>query len=160
MGLDYLDYYPHISAVSLSWLIPVDSPEFQPYLKLNYLGFLNHAAQKTEYLNDAAVYRIILAAGCQWQWQIKKLFFPYIFIGGGYSHYIEHVKDSDSSATANYGAILFEGGAGLRIHITPNIAVFGNIGIDYNNGQPMAFSINYSAGVSCLFYGKTNSYSY
>jgi hypothetical protein len=160
LGIDYLDYYPHISAVSLNWLIPVDSPIFQPYLKLNYLGFLNHAAQKAEYLNDAAVYRIILAAGFQYQWQIKKLFFPYIFAGVGYSHYIEYVKDSDNSATANYGAILFEGGAGLRIHITPNIAVFGNVGIDCNSGQPLAFSINYSAGVSYLFYGKTNSYSY
>jgi hypothetical protein len=160
MGIDYLEYYPHISAVSLNWLIPIDSPTFQPYLKLNYLGFLNHAVQKAEYLNDAAVYRIILAVGFQCQWQIKKLFFPYVFAGAGYSHYIEQVKDSDSSATAHYGAILFEGGAGLKIHITPNIAVFGNVGIDYNNGQPMAFSINYSTGVGCLFYGKTSSYSY
>jgi hypothetical protein len=159
-GMDYLDYYPHISAVSLNWLIPVDSPAFQPYLKLNYLGFLNHAAQKVEYLDDAAVYGISLTAGVQWQWQIKKLFFPYVFVGGGYCHYLEWVKDSDSSATANYGAVLYEGGAGLRIHVTPNIAVFGNIGINFNNGQPFAFSINYSAGVSYFFYGKTSSYSY
>jgi hypothetical protein len=160
MDDDILDYYPNICGVLLNWIIPADDANMQFYLTLDYLGFMNQAVQKAEYLDEALLYRITLTGGLRYQWQLWKTVFPYIFLGIGYSHVIEYVQDSEGSAAANFSSLLLESGAGTRIHITPNIALFGNIGLDLNLGLPLAFSVQYSAGVSWLFYGKTNSYSY
>jgi hypothetical protein len=157
-----LDYYPDIFGLSLTWFIPRSDLDIlfdQFYIRFTYLGFNNHAIQKAAYLEDAAIYGLSLSAGFQFCWMLEKNILPYIYFGGGYTHFIEYASDITSEAFLNFGQINYQAGLGLKLHIpTMNLMLSADMGTDFGTGNPMTISLNYSFGLTYLFYGKKRTF--
>jgi hypothetical protein len=156
------DYYPDIFALSLTWFIPrseLDKLFNQPYIRFTYLGFNNHTIQKAAYLEDAAIYGLSLFVGFQINWMLEKYILPYVFLGGGYTHFIEYASDGTSEAFLTFGQINYQAGLGLKLHIpTVNLILSADAGADFGTGSPMTISLNYSFGLTYLFYGKKRTF--
>jgi hypothetical protein len=154
----FLEYYPDISGLTGSWIIPGDSESWQLYLKLNYWGFNNHAVQKSLYLDDARVYKLSLSFGAQILWRLTEVLYPFIFFDGGYIHFLEYAKDDSASALVNFGGILYGIGGGIRVRIAPHFMLDGNVGAEIVTGGAISFAISYSLGISYFFYGEYTVY--
>jgi hypothetical protein len=151
--IDLQETYPHLLGFSFKYIIPFDSV-LMFYVNLGYVGINNHAEQMPLYLTDAAFHSISLSLGMHIQLHINKTIAPYLFFGSGYTHLIEYAADEKDSVILNFPGGALDVGAGVRAHITPNLALDGKFQWSLCIYETMMHNVTFSIGAAYLFHGR------